>query len=541
MAKRKTRSGGKRSGRRTTRAAPPLAAPSIVRTSFEQPSAGTPDGTRRKLVIVPYAGLEASASPTVAAALAPAVNVSSIAASAIGGFSNLLRRARATSSPMFAEAVLMPVLHSFLGPPGAEPAAPVETVPPAELGVYHVVDVAQARMTDLATELIDRNLVAGAYIKPEVELPIGPLSKRGAAFAARQPKLAAPQAPGAPTPDFSAQQGYLDPSPGGVDARWSWTRPGGRGQGVNIIDIEGGWCLTHEDLRTGVGGLVGGVALPDSLWRDHGTAVLSEMVGDENGFGVTGIAPGARVSTISHNPDGSSQAILQAAGKLAPGDIMLLEMHQPGPRFNFQQRSDQGGYIAVEWWPDDFAAVSYAVRRGIIVVSAAGNGSQNLDDPLYSVRPTQPPYVFPSTWSNPFNRTQTDSGSILVGAGAPSTGSFGPDRSRLDFSNYGALIDAQGWGRDVVACGYGDLQNGREDRFYTQTFAGTSSASPIVVGALAAVQGIRRAMGRPPLTPDQARTLLHNSGAPQQDGAYGPATQRIGNRPDIQAMVAAMP
>lgn len=549
-ARKKTHSASKRKraakspprrGARKSPATPSLsvAAPSVVRTSFE-PEAGGSEGTRRRLVIVPYAGLEAAAAPATFAALAPAVHVSAVGAGEIGGFANVLRRARARVKPLFAEAALMPAPPAAVG--FAAMAEAVETVPPADLGTFHVVDVAQERMTDLATELIDRNLVAAAYIKPEVELPIGPLSKRGAAFAAKSPKIAAPQGPGAPTPDFSAQQGYLDASPGGVDARWSWTRPGGRGEGVNVIDIEGGWCFTHEDLRSGVGGLVGGVALNDRAWRDHGTAVLSEMVGDENGLGVTGIAPGARVSTISHNPDGSSQAILQAAGKLAPGDIMLLEMHQPGPRFNYQQRpNDQLGYIAVEWWPDDFAAVSYAVRRGIIVVSAAGNGAQDLDDPIYSVRPNRQPYVFPPTWSNPFNRAQTDSGSIIVGAGAPPTLTFGADRSRLDFSNYGALIDAQGWGRDVISCGYGDLQAGREDRFYSRTFAGTSSASPIVVGALAAVQGIRRAMGRPPLTPAQARALLHATGAPQQAGPNGPVTQRIGTRPDIQAMVAAMP
>ena len=55
-------------------------------------------------------------------------------------------------------------------------------------------------------------------------------------------------------------------------------------------------------------------------------------------------------------------------------------MHRPGPRFNFATRADQRGYIAVEWWPDDFAAILNATNRGIIVVEAAGNGAENLDD-----------------------------------------------------------------------------------------------------------------------------------------------------------------
>ena len=91
-------------------------------------------------------------------------------------------------------------------------------------------------------------------------------------------------------------------------------------------------------------------------------------------------------------------------------------------------------------------------------------------------------------------------GAIVVGAGAPPPGTHGrdhgPDRSRLDFSNWGALIDAQGWGREVTTCGYGDLQGGtNEDLWYTDTFSGTSSASPIVTGAIACVQGMAKAQG----------------------------------------------
>jgi hypothetical protein len=54
----------------------------------------------------------------------------------------------------------------------------------------------------------------------------------------------------------------------------------------------------------------------------------------------------------------------------------LIELHRSGPRFNFQIRQDQRGYIAIEWWDDDFVAVRYASSRGVIVVEAAGNGAE---------------------------------------------------------------------------------------------------------------------------------------------------------------------
>ena len=177
----------------------------------------------------------------------------------------------------------------------------------------------------------------------------------------------------------------------------------------------------------------------------------------------------------------------------------------------------------------------------MIVVEAAGNGAQDLDDKLYDT----PDPGFQANWQNPFRRGKRDSGAVLVGAGAPPLGThnrslYGPDRSRLDFSNYGSALDAQGWGREVTTLGYGDLHAGNEDRWYTDEFSGTSSASPIIVGALACLQGIRRAQGQAPLTPAQARDLLRKTGSPQQAGPNAPVTERIGNRPDLKALVAAL-
>ncbi|QAY71199.1 S8 family serine peptidase [Xylanimonas protaetiae] len=338
---------------------------------------------------------------------------------------------------------------------------------------------------------------------------------------------------------FTSRQGYLDPAPGGVDARWAWTQTGGRGDGVQIIDIEGNWRFTHEDLTANQGGVVAGTRLDDVIdWRNHGTAVLGEISGDQNLFGITGIAPNANIRTISHGGIGSSSAIRQSADLLSPGDLILLEMHRPGPLHDFASRNDQDGYIAVEWWEDDFAAIRYAVARGIVVVEAAGNGAQDLDGRLYETRPSG----FPSGWTNPFRRANRDSGAIVVGAGAPPVGThgftWGNDRSRLGFSNWGALVDAQGWGGGVTTTGYGDLQGGTdEDRWYTDDFGGTSSASPIVTGALAATQGVLKARGRIPLSPARARALLRSTGSAQQDEPSRPATQRIGNLPDLRSLV----
>jgi hypothetical protein len=396
-----------------------------------------------------------------------------------------------------------------------------------DLSVFYKVE-ASGNLEAVAQTLIDNEAVEAAYVKPPAEPPVETLNDM-------TPIDEAPPV----TADFASRQGYLNAAPGGIDARYAWTIPGGRGAGVRIIDIEGEWRFDHEDLLLNQGGMIGGQAANSLGWRNHGTAVVAEFGGDVNGFGVTGICPDANTRAISiFGPGmGSAAAIRQAANALSAGDIILIELHRPGPRFNYANRADQRGYIAVEWWPDDWAAIRYAFGRGVIVVEAAGNGGENLDDPIYSTRPAG----FPSTWTNPFNRANRDSGAIVVGAGAPPPGTHGrnhgPDRSRLDFSNWGALVDAQGWGREVTTAAYGDLQGGQDEKiWYTDMFSGTSSASPIVVGALGCLQGVARARGGR-VTPTQARAHLRATGYPQQAAPNRPVSQRIGKRPNLRRLI----
>lgn len=383
---------------------------------------------------------------------------------------------------------------------------------------------------EIVQELLNDPSVAGAYLKPAPEPPI---YLGNDAEASSPEDLILPPA----TPDFVPRQIYLQAAPAGIDALYAHGLPGGKGDGIRIIDIEGAWRFTHEDLIANQGGVIGGTQSTAIGWRNHGTAVVGEFGGDENGKGIVGICPNANVRAISIFGDGmgSANAIRLAANSLSAGDIILIELHAPGPRFNFAGRNDQLGYIAMEFWPDNFAAIQYAVSRGVIVVEAAGNGAENFDDAIYNARPAG----FPASWSNPFNLANPQSGAIIVGAGAPPPGTHGrnhgADRSRLGFSNFGSRVDVQGWGREVTTCGYGDLQGGpNEDFWYTDTFSGTSSASPIVVGALGCIQGRLRNRSRTLLNPASARNLLRTTGSPQQDEPGRPISQRIGNRPNLR-------
>ncbi|CAN5852272.1 hypothetical protein BH11MYX2_BH11MYX2_17370 [soil metagenome] len=310
------------------------------------------------------------------------------------------------------------------------------------------------------------------------------------------------------TPAFDELQGYLGPAPAGIDAPAAWKR-GLRCDGVWFADIEGGWNAQHEDIHGERVTHVGGRNMTDPAWRAHGTAVLGEVVGRDNGVGVTGIAPDvSRVFTSSSMGSNVATAIDTAARNLRAGDVLLIELQSNGPR---------GRWIPVEYWDDVYDAIRTATDRGVVVIEAAGNGGEDLERDNYKGKLTRR------------GKGARDSGAIMVGAGGPPRDGF-IDRARLDFSNYGSRVDVQGWGRKVATLDYGDLQKcAGADRHYTGEFSGTSSASPIVAGAAILVEEAARGQSAV-LAPRAVRALLAKTGTPQT----GDTRQNIGPRPDLQ-------
>ena len=410
-----------------------------------------------------------------------------------------------------------------------ELSAPIDDGDMPDLASFYYVDGPIEDKEDLAADLSQQDLVEAAYVTPPTTLPL-----------LVQP-LAAPEHMDAPpiTPDYTARQIYLGPAPAGIDVRFAQTWPGGKGKDMTMVDVEWGWRFTHEDLKMLHGGVLAGTNSTNVHAVNHGTAVCGVVSGDVNDIGILGIAPDAVFSASSLEGQSVATAIKTAADKLKRGDLMLLEVHRAGPNARGPPESQQG-YIAVEWWPAEYAAIRYAVNKGVVVVEAAGNGSENLDDTTYSI----PQAGFPSWWRNPFDLRNPSSGAIIVGAGCPPPGvhgrNHGPDRSRLPFSNYGSRVDCQGWGREVTSTGYGDLQGGTsQDLWYTDVFNGTSSASPMPTGVVLCVQGIRKEGRKRFLTSPEYRNLLRQTGSPQQQGPNAPVSQRIGNRPDLKQLIPA--
>jgi subtilisin family serine protease len=373
-------------------------------------------------------------------------------------------------------------------------------------GFVQVVPKKSGDAKKIATELNRKKAVWKAYVAPR---PV-PAMPAGSAAGSRL---------------FEPAQGYLYTPPDGIGAMEVWDLAGARGKGITICDIEGNWNRQHEDLPGGIP-LIGGTVIPDLGWRNHGTAVLGEMVSVSSNKGTVGISHEAKTvvhSAVVGGVFNAAAAINNAAGVLKAGDVILIELQATGPN---------GKYVAMQFWGDIFSAIKAAVAKGITVVEAAGNGDENFQLPI-------------------FNGTglQKDSGAIVVGAGVPPANhvdfdgfgapfpaykSLGEPRSRIFFSNYGNIVNVQGWGWHVATLGYGDAQGGAsENVWYTLRFSGTSSASPIVTGAVACLQGRAKAKNGAPMTPSKVRKILIDTGTPQKPGPGVPLTQHIGPQPNL--------
>jgi hypothetical protein len=337
----------------------------------------------------------------------------------------------------------------------------------------------------------------------------------------------AEQAP-APMPlpsagDYRANQGYLKIGTEGIGAYAVRLLPGGTGSAVRIGDCEYSWNTAHLDVPA-VTTLVANGSDPFSD-NNHGTAVLGELGARHDGIGTEGGANGAaffvaaaNTSTGGYNP---ANAITAATAAFSAGDVIIIEQQTAGPNYT---GSSQFGLVPSEWQQSTYNAIRVAIGNGICVVAAAGNGSQNLDDPVYS---TGHNGFYPFLPAN-------DSGDIIVGAASPPVNGSSADRSRLGFSCYGSTVDMQGYGESVYTTGYGDLYNASVNERYTATFSGTSSATPIVTGAVALFNSIYKSRFFTAPSPAVVRSQLRTFGAPQQSGTY-PASQNIGPRPNVLA------
>lgn len=308
------------------------------------------------------------------------------------------------------------------------------------------------------------------------------------------------------TPNYEYLQNYLEPDPG-VDMRYAWSL-GLHGEGIRVRDVEYGVNVDHEVLNDKNVSITPNLEYDYDVIierSDHGTAVFGIVMGDSAKYGCTGMAHGAAEMVLfpEIQVDGWNRvlAVQKSIESSSEGDVILFEMQIWG--YNDQ-------YVPAEYDAIIWDLTKAAADAGIIIVAAAGNGAENLDDPFYAE------YM-----------NRGNSGAIIVGAGEPNV-----SHRPTYFTTYGSRVDVQGWGWDVFSSGYGDayMIGGDFNQTYTM-FSGTSSATPVVASCVIVLQSYYHNLTGEYMSGEDMKTLLKETGTAQQ----GDLGKPIGPLPNMKA------
>lgn len=328
-----------------------------------------------------------------------------------------------------------------------------------------------------------------------------------------------------PTPDFEALQTYLD-EPGsrykGMNIRKVWEQQV-VGGGVRVHFSDGGLYPNHEDLRGNPNLDI--VSLAPNSDPGHGTASVGLLLARANGLGMTGICHASELYMYDNRA--TKQYNLQTPKDLLryvrPGDIVAVNRQTA----NINAMTTFLPSLHDQLWWD---ATRQLTERGAVVVNAACNGSYKTDT---SKRAIANFGVDLSQW--PYFLDHGDADAILIGA------CHSWDGKPHQYSNYNYRYRMlNSWGDSVATLGYGELQDkDGNDRDYTDNYAGTSSATPLVTGALALIQSYAIEHHHVYLNANQMHLLVMESG---YKDATLPHTDVLpmGARPDVHGALVLL-
>ncbi|SPL72563.1 S8 family serine peptidase [Acinetobacter stercoris] len=399
---------------------------------------------------------------------------------------------------------------------------------PNGLQRYYHIRISTDKQSD---SVYINNLLKSLAKQPEVEL-VYPASDPVPLSNGVSQKLAASTRSAASpttekTPDFTSQQGYLNaptylttPSYtlGGINWQNVRYKVGARGENITVISAETDrWNINHSDLPTSYRNFG-----TETKIDYHDTSSVGIMGAKDNGFGVTGIANQARFGHLfARHYDTSLPSIIEAGDALQAGDVVQIGMQVGATGIT---NCSKTCYVPIEYQPAWYDAIKTLTDKGIIVIQAAGNGNVNLDSPDFKKK---------------FDVSNRDSGAIIAGAVCATDG------KKASFSSYGKRVTSASWGCwDVVSTTTNnvavDLYNGGDNDQYTKSFAGTSSANPIIAGAAASLSGYAKAR-RLTLTPREVRTILASTGTSLK-GSDGRTSDSavIGTQPDLVRAFASV-
>ena len=329
----------------------------------------------------------------------------------------------------------------------------------------------------------------------------------GAAFPADPPND--PLFDSSPIPNWANEQWDLAAPAGGFDrgisvvAAWPITT----GEGATVADIDLGVDLAHPDLA---GRFSGGYDFyerdtdPTSDTRNsHGTQVAGILgAATDNGIGIAGIAPGARLMPlrtsdhIIHQGTRLGEAVTYATDRGAD----VLSMSLGADSFSAQLRE----------------ALSYAARRGTLAVVASGNEFAS-----HHHYPQIQDDALAVGGINPDTADLRDKDPNLAPTGSDFT-------VKAAYSNFGPHLDVVA-PTQVPAITFG---GGTELKW-----SGTSAATPHVAGVATLVASRMRAQGLEP-RPGELQQIIRMSADDLASGRFAPGWDQYSGWGRVNALRA---
>jgi subtilisin len=271
-----------------------------------------------------------------------------------------------------------------------------------------------------------------------------------------------------------------------IDGELSSTLAGNGSGAVNVdvAVIDTGIDPSHVDLNV-VGGKNCSTGNTYNDGNGHGSHVAGTIGARDDGNGVVGVAPGARlwaVRVLNNAGSGSTSSVVCGIDWVTAnaGTIEVANMSLGGSGGDSSTGTNCNGPSAYH------NAICKSVKAGVTYAVAAGNSSADSRN-----------YV-PAAFDEVITVSALADFNGAPGGGAAATCRADVDDTFADFSNYGADIDIIAPGVCIHSTWKGGGYN---------TISGTSMATPHVAGAAALYKATN-----PSATPSQVKSALQTAG-----------------------------
>ncbi len=264
---------------------------------------------------------------------------------------------------------------------------------------------------------------------------------------------------------------------------------------ADVAIIDTGIQKDHEDLN-----VAGGVNCTDTATSGHGTHVAGIVGALDNGVGVVGVAPGARVWAVRvFRADGYSLLSWIVCGiDWVTAQKDPLDASKPrfeAANMSLRDAGSNDGNCGNTNGDAEHRAICASVLAGTTYAVAAGNDRTDASQWI----PAAYPEVITVSALADFNGTG--------GGGAASTcssfSSADSDDTFADFSNFGPAVDLIAPGK----CIYSTYSTAKSTGTGYAVLSGTSMASPHVAGAIALYKATN-----PAATPTEVKSALQAAG-----------------------------